>query len=148
MDNRVPVVVRMHVECDRCGHTEDDTYEFDVPFAKWQPLAVREESRRGRGSRQAEAARRANESTLTAYCRCCVRFRCIWIGAPHSGHLPSSYASIDTAAAPRGAGGERLPGIPWAGSRLSMPGCPKSWLTTARDPKEPATDVSFRVHRS
>jgi hypothetical protein len=38
MDNRIPVVVRMHVECARCGHTEDETYEFDMPFAKSQPM--------------------------------------------------------------------------------------------------------------
>jgi hypothetical protein len=38
MDNRIPVVVRMHVECGRCGHTEDETYEFHMPFAKSQPM--------------------------------------------------------------------------------------------------------------
>jgi endogenous inhibitor of DNA gyrase (YacG/DUF329 family) len=32
-----PVVVRMRVECARCGHAEDDTYEFDMPRAKAQP---------------------------------------------------------------------------------------------------------------
>ena len=42
MDNRVPVVVRMHVECDRCGHTEDETYEFAMPFAKSQPMEAYE----------------------------------------------------------------------------------------------------------
>jgi len=38
MDSQIPVVVQMHVECARCGHTEDDTYEFDMPFAKSQPM--------------------------------------------------------------------------------------------------------------
>jgi hypothetical protein len=42
MDNRTPVVVRMHVECARCGHTEDETYEFDMPFAKSQPIEAYE----------------------------------------------------------------------------------------------------------
>ena len=36
MDKRIPVVVRMHVECAKCGHTEDETYEFDMPFARSQ----------------------------------------------------------------------------------------------------------------
>jgi len=27
MDTRIPVVVRMRVECARYGHTEDDTYK-------------------------------------------------------------------------------------------------------------------------
>jgi hypothetical protein len=31
MDDDIPVVVRMHVECARYGHAEDKTYEFDVP---------------------------------------------------------------------------------------------------------------------
>ena len=45
------------------------------------------------------------ESSLTSlllqpdYRRCCVRFRCISIAAPHSGHLPDSYASIGCALA-------------------------------------------------
>jgi len=42
MDTRVPVVVRMRVECARCGHTEDDTYEFDMPFAKSQSMEAYE----------------------------------------------------------------------------------------------------------
>ncbi len=37
MNDDIPVVVRMRVECDRCGHAEDDTYEFVMPFAKAQP---------------------------------------------------------------------------------------------------------------
>jgi Zn ribbon nucleic-acid-binding protein len=37
MDDDVPVIVRMRVECVRCGHAEDDTYEFDLPLAKAQP---------------------------------------------------------------------------------------------------------------
>jgi hypothetical protein len=36
MDNRIPVVVRMQVKCAMCGHTENETYEFDMPFAKSQ----------------------------------------------------------------------------------------------------------------
>jgi hypothetical protein len=32
----------MQVECARCGHTEDDTYEFDMPFAKSQPMEAYE----------------------------------------------------------------------------------------------------------
>ena len=42
MDSRVPVVVRMHVECASCGHTEDETYEFDMPFAKSQAMEAHE----------------------------------------------------------------------------------------------------------
>jgi len=42
MDNRIPVVVKMSVECARCEHTEDDTYEFDMPFAKSQPMEAYE----------------------------------------------------------------------------------------------------------
>ena len=30
--------VRMLVECARCGHTADETYEFDMPFAKSRPM--------------------------------------------------------------------------------------------------------------
>jgi len=42
MDNRIPVVVRTRVECAKCGHTEDDTYEFYLPFAKSQAMEVYE----------------------------------------------------------------------------------------------------------
>jgi hypothetical protein len=42
MDNRIPVVVQMRVECAMCGHTEDETYEFDMPFAKSQPMEANE----------------------------------------------------------------------------------------------------------
>lgn len=28
----------MRVECARCGHSEDDTYEFDMPFARAQAM--------------------------------------------------------------------------------------------------------------
>jgi len=42
MDNRIPVVARMRVECARCGHTENATYEFDIPFAKSQPMEAYE----------------------------------------------------------------------------------------------------------
>lgn len=34
---KIPVVVRMRVECAKCGYVEDDTYEFDMPIAKAQP---------------------------------------------------------------------------------------------------------------
>ena len=42
MDDDIPVVVRMRVECPRCGHAEDDTYEFDLPLAKAQPMEAYE----------------------------------------------------------------------------------------------------------
>jgi len=38
IDSEVPVVVRMRVNCARCGHTEDETYELAVPPAKSQPM--------------------------------------------------------------------------------------------------------------
>jgi hypothetical protein len=39
MNSQILVVVRMHVECASYEHTEDETYEFDIPFAKSQPMA-------------------------------------------------------------------------------------------------------------
>lgn len=42
MDDHIPVVVRMRVECVRCGHAEDDTYGFDLPFAKAQAMEAYE----------------------------------------------------------------------------------------------------------
>jgi DNA-directed RNA polymerase subunit RPC12/RpoP len=42
MGDGIPVVVRMRVECARCGHTEDDTYEFELPFAKAQAMEAYE----------------------------------------------------------------------------------------------------------
>jgi len=45
MDSRIPVVVRMQVECATCGHTEEDTYEFSLPFAESQPLEAYEPSK-------------------------------------------------------------------------------------------------------
>jgi len=42
MDRRISLVVRMRVECARCGNSEDDTYEFDVPFAKAQAMEAYE----------------------------------------------------------------------------------------------------------
>jgi hypothetical protein len=42
LDTDVPVVVRMQVECDMCGYTEDESYEFDMPFAKSQPMEADE----------------------------------------------------------------------------------------------------------
>jgi hypothetical protein len=29
VDNRIPMVVRLQVECANCGHAEDETFEFD-----------------------------------------------------------------------------------------------------------------------
>ena len=42
MDSRIPVVVRMRAECARRGHTEEETYEFDMPFKKSQPMEAYE----------------------------------------------------------------------------------------------------------
>jgi len=42
MDDDIPVIVRMRVECARCGHSEDDTYQFDMPFAKAQAMEAYE----------------------------------------------------------------------------------------------------------
>ncbi|MBV9064009.1 MAG: hypothetical protein JOY77_13940 [Alphaproteobacteria bacterium] len=42
MDNRIPVLARMRVECAECGHTEDESYEFTMPFAKLQPMEAHE----------------------------------------------------------------------------------------------------------
>jgi hypothetical protein len=52
MNNEIPVVVRMHVECARCGHTEDETYEFDMPFAKSQPMEAYEPGKWGECGRR------------------------------------------------------------------------------------------------
>lgn len=35
---KIPVVVRMRVECAACGHHEDEMYEFDMPIAKAQAM--------------------------------------------------------------------------------------------------------------
>jgi hypothetical protein len=45
MDDEVPVVVRMRVECANCGRVEDETYEFDLPFAGAQPVEGHEPGR-------------------------------------------------------------------------------------------------------
>lgn len=42
MDDDIPVVVRMHIECVRCGHTEDDTHELEMPVAKSQAMEAYE----------------------------------------------------------------------------------------------------------
>ena len=42
MHSDIPVVVRMRVECARGGHSEDDTYEFDLPLRKAQPMEAYE----------------------------------------------------------------------------------------------------------
>ena len=45
MDDDIPVVVKMRVECARCGHTEDETYTFDLPHAKAQAMEAYEPSK-------------------------------------------------------------------------------------------------------
>jgi hypothetical protein len=42
MDDDIPVIVRMRVECAACGHAEDETYEFDLPLGKAQPMEAYE----------------------------------------------------------------------------------------------------------
>lgn len=42
MDDDIPVIVRMTVECAKCGHTEDDRYEFDMPRTEAQPMEADE----------------------------------------------------------------------------------------------------------
>jgi len=37
--------VRRVRECAGCGHAEDDTYEFDMPFRKVQPMEAYEPGR-------------------------------------------------------------------------------------------------------
>ncbi len=37
MDTKIPMVVRMLVDCENCGHHEDETFEFDLPFRKARP---------------------------------------------------------------------------------------------------------------
>jgi hypothetical protein len=37
MDSQIPMVLRMQVECARCGHAEDEEFAFDLPLAKAQP---------------------------------------------------------------------------------------------------------------
>ena len=46
MDSDIRVVVRMRVECARYGHAEDETYEFDLPLAKAQPMEAYEPGKR------------------------------------------------------------------------------------------------------
>ena len=38
---KIPVVVTMRVKCG-CGHAEDETYEFDMPITKAQPMEAYE----------------------------------------------------------------------------------------------------------
>ena len=38
---KTPVVVRMRADCTKCGHHEDETYEFDIPIDKAQPMEAR-----------------------------------------------------------------------------------------------------------
>ena len=41
MDDEIPIVVRMRVECTKCGHAEEDTYEFEMPIDEAQPTEER-----------------------------------------------------------------------------------------------------------
>ena len=45
MDDDIPVIVKMRVECAKCRQSDSDTFEFDMPPKKAQP---REESVRGK----------------------------------------------------------------------------------------------------
>ena len=45
MDDDISVVVRMRVDCDMCGHHEDETYEFDLPRKNAQPMEAYEPGR-------------------------------------------------------------------------------------------------------
>ena len=38
MDNRIPVIVKMRVDCTDCRHLEDETYEFDMPPDNADPM--------------------------------------------------------------------------------------------------------------
>jgi DNA-directed RNA polymerase subunit RPC12/RpoP len=38
LDDEIPVIVRMSVECARCGRSEDDTYEFEMPRDNSEPM--------------------------------------------------------------------------------------------------------------
>lgn len=42
MDDSIPVSVKMHVECPMCGHTEDETYEFELPHEAAEPMESEE----------------------------------------------------------------------------------------------------------
>lgn len=42
MRDDIPVFVRVRVECATCGHCEDSTFEFDLPFRKAKPIEVHE----------------------------------------------------------------------------------------------------------
>lgn len=42
MDTRIPVTVRMRLDCARCGHAEDETYEFDMPLVEAQHMEAYE----------------------------------------------------------------------------------------------------------
>jgi hypothetical protein len=41
MDDEIPILVRMRVECTKCGHSEEDTYEFEMPIDEAQPTEER-----------------------------------------------------------------------------------------------------------
>jgi hypothetical protein len=38
LDDEIPVIVRMRVECARCGRSEDDAYEFYMPRDNSEPM--------------------------------------------------------------------------------------------------------------
>lgn len=38
MDDGIPVTVRMRVECEYCGHHENEDFAFDMPRKKAQPM--------------------------------------------------------------------------------------------------------------
>jgi hypothetical protein len=40
-EQSLPVIVRMRVNCAQCGHTEDETYEFDMLVGKAEPMEER-----------------------------------------------------------------------------------------------------------
>lgn len=37
-EQTLPVIVRMRVTCAKCGHAEDETYEFDMPPDNAHPM--------------------------------------------------------------------------------------------------------------
>lgn len=42
MDDDIPVIVCLRVDCSKCGHAEDETYEFDMPAVNAHPEEARE----------------------------------------------------------------------------------------------------------
>jgi Zn ribbon nucleic-acid-binding protein len=33
-EDEIPIAVRLHVECAKCGHSEDDTHEFSISIGE------------------------------------------------------------------------------------------------------------------